>query len=76
MKKRVPVVGSFIACAVGLPMAVLAQGPTFNCAKATGEVETLICSDASLAALDRKLDEAYKAAAAKAKGKLATRLRE
>jgi len=78
MKKRVLVVPSFIACTVGLPVAVLAQGPTFSCAKASGEVETLICSDASLATLDRQLDEAYRAAAAKAKakGKLATRLRE
>jgi hypothetical protein len=48
--------------------------PTFNCAKAQGEVEKLICSDASLAALDRKLDEAYRAVSAKAKGKLATQL--
>ena len=55
---------------------MLAQGPAFACTKAQGEVEKLICSDASLAALDRTLDEVYKAASAKAKGKLATRLRE
>jgi uncharacterized protein len=65
-----------IACAAGLPAFALAQGPTFNCAKAQGEVEKLICSDASLAALDRKLDSVYKAASAKTKGKLATQLRE
>jgi uncharacterized protein len=59
-----------------LPTAALAQGPAFACAKAQGEVEKLICSDASLAALDRKLDEVYGTASAKAKGKLATRLRE
>ena len=76
MKKPVLVASSFIAGAVAFPVTVLAQGPTFNCAKASGEVETLICADASLAALDRKLDEVYKAASAKAKGKLATRLRE
>lgn len=64
------------ACAASLPAAALAQGPTFNCAKAQGEVEKTICSDASLAALDRQLDTVYKAAAAKAQGKLATRLRE
>ena len=61
------------ACASGF--AALAQGPTFDCAKAQGEVEKLICGDASLAALDRKLDRAYKAAAAKATGKLAAQLR-
>jgi len=76
MKKPVLVVSSFIAGAVAFPVTVLAQGPTFNCAKASGEVETLICADGSLAALDRKLDEVYQAASAKAKGKLATRLRE
>lgn len=61
---------------VALPAAAQTQGPTFNCAKAGGEVEKLICSDASLATLDRKLDQVYKAASAKAKGKLATRVRE
>ena len=76
MKNPVLVVSSFIAGAVAFPVTVLAQGPTVNCAKASGEVETLICADPSLAALDRKLDEVYKAASAKAKGKLATRLRE
>ena len=76
MKKPVLVVSSFIAGAVAFPVTVLAQGPTFNCAKASGEVETLICADPSLAALDRTLGEVYKAASAKAKGKLATRLRE
>ena len=44
-----------------------AKGPTFDCAKAQGEVEQLICRDKSLAALDRKLDEVYKAALAKAR---------
>ncbi len=67
---------SFAAMALGLPAAALAEGPTFNCAKAQGEVEKLICSDAALAALDRQLDEVYKAASAKAKGKLATQPRE
>ncbi len=53
----------------------LAQGPTFDCAKAQGQVQKLICSDVSLAALDRKLDEVNKAASAKAQGKLLTQLR-
>ena len=75
MKRILLVVLTLIACATGLPRAALAQGPTFDCAKAQGEVEKLICSDASLAALDRKLDVIYKAATAKAAGKLATQLR-
>lgn len=66
-----------LATVLAMPMAAArAEGPTFNCAKAQGEVEKLICSDPSLAALDRKLDEAYRSASAKAKGKLATQLRE
>ena len=53
--------------AVALVAAPLrAQGPAFDCAKADGEVEELICQDEGLAALDRKLDEVYKAALAKA----------
>lgn len=75
MKKRLCVVLALIACAAVIPAAAPAQGPTFDCAKAKGEVETLICSDQSLTTLDRKLDEAYKAATAKATGKLATQLR-
>jgi len=52
-----------------------AQGPAFDCAKAQGEVETLICKDATLGALDRKLDEVYKAALAKARDNMAATLR-
>ena len=52
-----------------------AQGPTFDCAKADGDVETLICKDPALGALDRKLDEIYKAATAKARDKMAATLR-
>ena len=55
------------ALAVTLVSAPLrAEGPAFDCAKADGEVETLICQDEGLAALDRKLDEVYEAALAKA----------
>lgn len=36
-----------------------AAGPSFNCAAASGQVETLICRDADLAALDRRLAEVY-----------------
>jgi len=76
MKNISPVViPALVACAAGFPGAALAQGPTFDCAQAQVEVEKLICSDASLAALDRKLDAAYKAATAKAAGKLVTQLR-
>jgi len=37
-------------------------GPAFDCAKASGEVEQLICKDAGLAALDRKMAKVYAAA--------------
>lgn len=59
-----------VVCALALPAVVSAEGPTFDCTKAEGEVEKLICSDASLATLDRKLDAVYKAASAKATGKM------
>jgi uncharacterized protein len=62
--------------ASGLALPVAAQQPTFDCAKAQGAVEKLICGDAALAALDRQLGEVYKSASAQAKGPLATRLRE
>ena len=59
---------SVMVLALALPAVAVAQGPTFDCAKAQGQVEKLICSDADLAARDRKLDEVYKATVAKAKG--------
>ncbi|WP_082176469.1 DUF1131 family protein [Pseudaestuariivita atlantica] len=34
-------------------------GPSFDCARAEGSIETLICSDATLAGLDRALSTAY-----------------
>lgn len=75
MNRRVLFGLPIVACAVALPAAALVEGPAFACAKAQSEVEKLICSDASLAALDRKLDEAYQVASAKAKGKPAAQLR-
>lgn len=64
-----------LACALPLSGPAFAEGPTFNCAKVQGEVEKLICNDPALAAFDRKLDAVYKAALAKASGKLAAQLR-
>lgn len=47
-----------------------ATGPTFDCARAEGTVQRLICQDAGLAALDRQLDGVYQAAVARAKGRM------
>jgi uncharacterized protein len=44
------------------------QGPTFDCRKVKpGSIEAMICGDADLSALDRKLAGVYTAATAKAK---------
>lgn len=43
-----------------------AQAPSFNCSAARGIIETLICQDPGLAALDRQMAEVYAAAEAKA----------
>ena len=75
MKKTLLVVLCGVAWGLIVPAALLAQGPTFDCAKAQGEVEHMVCSDPALAELDRRLDQVYQAAAAKATGKLAARLR-
>jgi len=76
MKKKLLVVAGIFTCAAGFPGGALAGGPTFDCAKAQGEVEKLICADPALAALDHQLDAAYKAATAKANGPVAKELRE
>ena len=42
-------------------------GPSFDCSRVeTGSIEALVCEDATLSALDRKMAEVYAAAAAKA----------
>jgi uncharacterized protein len=59
-----------IACVLGVAVNAGAQakGPAFDCAKAEGTVQKMVCSDEKLGALDRQLDGVYKAAVAKAKG--------
>jgi uncharacterized protein len=54
----------FIFCALSFP--ALAQEPGFDCAKASGSIEKMICADTELAALDRRLSAAYSAALPKA----------
>jgi uncharacterized protein len=41
---------------------LLASSPSFDCAKAAGQVEALLCKDEDLAKLDRKMAEVYNAA--------------
>ena len=45
----------FAASAAGLAALGVQAQPAFDCAKASGEVETLICADEDLQALDRNL---------------------
>jgi uncharacterized protein len=56
---------SWLALALA-PATLQAAAPSFDCAKADGEVETLICKDAALAALDQRLTQTYEAASARA----------
>lgn len=51
------------------PASALAEAPSFDCKQAKGAVEALICKDEGLAALDLKLDSAWKTAKAKASQK-------
>lgn len=43
------------------------KGPAFDCARASGEVKTMICRDEALSNLDRKLDAVFKQAMTKAR---------
>jgi uncharacterized protein len=45
--------------ALALVSTAYAAKPSFDCAKASGKVEELICSDAELAKLDRSLSSLY-----------------
>ena len=49
------------------PVLPAADVPSFDCRKAVGDVQALICKDADLAALDRKMDEVFRAASSKAR---------
>lgn len=55
-----------VAILVGASVCTNAQSvsPSFDCSKASGQVEELICADADLAALDRKLADVYEKAIA------------
>jgi uncharacterized protein len=44
------------------PAVLLAGSPSFDCAKAAGQVEALLCNDEDLAKLDRQMAEVYSAA--------------
>jgi uncharacterized protein len=61
-----PIVIFLIACVLGFPSVVLAQGPTFDCAKASGSIEKMVCADPELGTLDRTLSAVYSAALSKA----------
>ena len=74
MSRRVTCGMVVVALAVGWA-GLQAQGPAFDCSKAQGEVEQLICKDPGLAALDRKMDGVYKAALAKARDQMPAILR-
>jgi uncharacterized protein len=55
---------SLLACTP----AVAQNGPAFDCTKAESSAEELICSDAALAALDRRVADRYAAALEAARG--------
>lgn len=48
--------------------AFAADGPAFDCSKAEGSAEELVCQDAALATLDRRLADRYAAALAVVRG--------
>ncbi|MGD2000552.1 MAG: hypothetical protein PVJ00_08285 [Desulfobacterales bacterium] len=44
----------------------VAAGPSFDCSKAAGSIEQMICKDDTLSPLDHKMAEVYAAASQKA----------
>ncbi len=53
---------------MALATPALGDGPTFDCEKAEGTVEEMICADAALAALDVELDAVWRQAMARIAG--------
>jgi uncharacterized protein len=72
MRLRVPLALALVAVVAA---AHAQSGPSFACApEPEARVEKLVCQDAALAALDRKLAETYAAASGKASGEAAATL--
>lgn len=67
--------GSTLAAVLVLSGAVAPAGAGTPSEAAAGTVERRVSADPALAALDRRLGQVYRAAAARAKGPLAARLR-
>ncbi|WP_034492807.1 MliC family protein [Afifella pfennigii] len=57
----------FLCLCVASP-ALAQDGPSFDCGKAESSAEKLICGDAALAALDRRVSDRFAAALAAARG--------
>lgn len=55
-----PATSAPAASAPAAPASPTLQPPSFDCAKAQSQAETLVCGDARLAALDRQLAALYK----------------
>jgi uncharacterized protein YecT (DUF1311 family) len=65
---RIGVIGrAFVFALLAASAPAADRGPAFDCAKAVGEVQQLVCQDDELAALDRSLDGVYKEALARAR---------
>jgi uncharacterized protein len=63
MPIRLPVL---VAVLLFVARPAAAQGPSYDCTKATASMEKLVCGDQQLSALDRQLAEVYAAATKKA----------
>lgn len=62
-----PMAGVFALLLTLSAPALAATGPSFDCGKVeAGSIPAMVCRDAELSALDRKLARVYKAASAKA----------
>lgn len=64
---RIPLSLALLMMAAGSGAAAQ-EGPTFDCARAEHEAETIICNDAELSALDRALGATFEAAVSAARG--------
>ncbi len=69
MKRSAPaMIAAVFALGAGAVSSAGADGPAFDCAEASGQIETLVCDDPGLAALDHKLAAVFGAALRALKG--------
>ena len=68
MDRRIMAAGGLLLAESFMPGTAAASAPSFDCKTAASDAEALVCGDAGLAAIDRRLADRFNAAIDEARG--------